>query len=63
MATFRLPNSTNPLEQLIRLQPFINGNYSINGYTEITFEVLERTSNLTLHMANIITLNDTITVS
>ncbi|XP_042891237.1 aminopeptidase N-like [Penaeus japonicus] len=58
----RLPRALKPLHYLVRLQPFINGNLSISGYVEVEMEVLEPTSNITLHMADIITKNDTIKV-
>ncbi|ROT77107.1 putative aminopeptidase N [Penaeus vannamei] len=58
----RLPGSLKPLHYLVKLQPFINGNFSIFGYMEVEMEVLEPTSNITLHMADIITKNDTIKV-
>ncbi|XP_027211487.2 aminopeptidase N [Penaeus vannamei] len=56
----RLPRALNPLRYLVKLQPFINGNFSILGYVEVEMEVLEPTSNITLHMADIITNNETI---
>ncbi|XP_027211538.2 aminopeptidase N [Penaeus vannamei] len=56
----RLPGSLKPLHYLVKLQPFINGNLSVFGYMEVEMEVLEPTSNITLHMADIITKNDTI---
>ncbi|XP_037773440.1 aminopeptidase N-like [Penaeus monodon] len=58
----RLPSSLKPLHYLVKLQPFINGNFSIFGYMEVEMEVLEPTSKITLHMADIITKNDTIKV-
>lgn len=48
---------------MMKLQPFIEGNFTINGYTEITFDVQETTRNVTLHINDISTLNDTIKVS
>ncbi|XP_042215803.1 aminopeptidase N-like isoform X2 [Homarus americanus] len=56
----RLPNTLKPLHYLVKLQPLINGNFSILGYVEVEMEVLEPTSNVTLHMADIITKNETI---
>ncbi|XP_037798461.1 aminopeptidase N-like [Penaeus monodon] len=56
----RLPGSLKPLHYLVKLQPFINGNFSIFGYVEVEMEVLEPTSQITLHMADIITKNDTV---
>ncbi|XP_037798491.1 aminopeptidase N-like isoform X2 [Penaeus monodon] len=58
----RLPRSLRPLHYVIKLQPFINGNFSILGYVEVEMEVLEPTYNITLHMADIITKNDTVKV-
>ncbi|XP_063587806.1 aminopeptidase N-like [Penaeus indicus] len=58
----RLPRALNPLHYLVKLQPLINGNFSILGYVEVEMEVLEPTSNITLHMADIITKNETITL-
>ncbi|XP_047471489.1 LOW QUALITY PROTEIN: aminopeptidase Ey-like [Penaeus chinensis] len=37
----RLPRSLKPLHYLVKLQPFINGNFSIIGYMEVEMEVLE----------------------
>lgn len=48
---------------MVKLQPFIYGNLSINGYLEVEMEVLEATSNITLHIDSIITKNDTVKVS
>ncbi|XP_050699391.1 aminopeptidase Ey-like isoform X2 [Eriocheir sinensis] len=56
----RLPRSLRPLHYLVKLQPLINGNLSILGYVEVEMEVLEATTNITLHIADIITHNDTI---
>ncbi|XP_063887273.1 aminopeptidase N-like isoform X2 [Scylla paramamosain] len=56
----RLPRALRPLHYLVRLQPLINGNFTILGYVEVEMEVLEATSNITLHIADIITHNDTV---
>ncbi|XP_047740791.1 aminopeptidase N [Hyalella azteca] len=56
----RLPKSIVPLKYVIRLQPLINGNFSIMGSVEITMKVLEPTQNVSLHMADIISKNETI---
>ncbi|KAK7075138.1 hypothetical protein SK128_009536 [Halocaridina rubra] len=56
----RLPTSLKPLHYVVRLQPFINGNFSIKGYVEIGMEVLETTNNITLHIYDIITHNETV---
>ncbi|XP_047471569.1 aminopeptidase N-like isoform X2 [Penaeus chinensis] len=58
----RLPPSLKPVRYLIRLQPFVNGNFSIFGFLEVEMEVLETTYNITLHMLDIITKNDTVKV-
>ena len=59
----RLPRALRPLHYLVRLQPLINGNFSILGYVEVEMEVLQATSNITLHIKDIITYNDTVKVS
>lgn len=46
---YRLPQALKPLHYNIKVQPFINGNYSVHGSVEIEFEVLEATSSITLH--------------
>ncbi|XP_076040625.1 aminopeptidase N-like isoform X3 [Oratosquilla oratoria] len=56
----RLPRSLKPLHYKVRLQPFINGNFTIFGYVEIEMEVLMPTNNITLHINTIKTKNDTI---
>lgn len=56
----RLPRSVKPLHYKVKLQPLINGNFSILGYVEVEVEVLEATSNVTLHIADIVTKNETI---
>ncbi|XP_047471486.1 aminopeptidase N-like [Penaeus chinensis] len=56
----RLPRTLKPLHYLVKLQPFINGNFSISGYVELEMEVLEPTSSIILHMADIITKNETV---
>ncbi|ROT77085.1 putative aminopeptidase N isoform X2 [Penaeus vannamei] len=61
--SIRLPSTLKPLHYLIKLQPFVNGNSSIVGYVEVEMEVLESTSNITLHMADILTKNDSVKVS
>jgi len=56
----RLPLSIEPLSYVVKLQPLINGNLSIMGYMEMTFNVIEPTSKISIHMADIVTYNDTI---
>ncbi|XP_047471492.1 aminopeptidase N-like [Penaeus chinensis] len=58
----RLPQSLRPLHYLIQLQPFINGNFSIIGYMKVEVEVLDTTSDIILHMLDIVTKNDTVKV-
>nr|XP_027223200.1 uncharacterized protein LOC113815307 [Penaeus vannamei] len=58
----QLPRSIKPLHYVVKLQPFINGNFSIVGYMEVEMEVLEPTSNITLHISDIITKNDTVKI-
>nr|XP_027223187.1 aminopeptidase N-like [Penaeus vannamei] len=58
----QLPRSIKPLHYVVKLQPFINGNFSIVGYMEVDMEVLKPTSNITLHISDIITKNDTVKV-
>ena len=58
----RLPRSISPIHYHIKLIPFVNGNLSVHGYTEMTFEVLEDTKNVTLHINGIITRNETVKV-
>ncbi|KAK3857882.1 hypothetical protein Pcinc_035893 [Petrolisthes cinctipes] len=62
MEWLRLPLSLKPLHYLVKLQPLINGNFSILGYVEVEVEVLEATTNFTLHIADIITNNNTVKV-
>ncbi|XP_018019816.1 aminopeptidase N [Hyalella azteca] len=59
-ADLRLPTSIKPVSYVLQLQPLINGNFSIYGYVEIVMEILEPTSNITLHIKDIITKNETI---
>ena len=49
---YRLPTSVKPHHYLVKLQPFINGNFSIKGYVEILIEALEPASNITVHVEN-----------
>ncbi|XP_071539736.1 aminopeptidase N-like isoform X8 [Panulirus ornatus] len=56
----RLPRALKPLHYMVKLQPFINGNFSIQGFVQVRMVALQATSNLTLHIADIITKNDTI---
>ncbi|XP_045589793.2 aminopeptidase N isoform X1 [Procambarus clarkii] len=55
----RLPRTLKPLHYLVRLQPFINGNFSIHGHVDVDLLVLEATRSVILHMTDIITLNHT----
>ncbi|KAF2365595.1 Peptidase M1 membrane alanine aminopeptidase N-terminal [Trinorchestia longiramus] len=56
----RLPTAIEPESYVLRLQPLINGNFTIFGSVEILLNVVEETSNVTLHIRDIITKNETI---
>ncbi|KAF2365600.1 ERAP1-like C-terminal domain, partial [Trinorchestia longiramus] len=56
----RLPTSIKPVSYVLELQPMINGNFTLYGYVEIVLDVIETTNNVTLHILDIITKNDTI---
>ncbi|XP_063887388.1 aminopeptidase N-like [Scylla paramamosain] len=58
----RLPASLRPFHYQLQLQPFIRGNFSINGYVQVEVEVVTETSVFTLHMADIITHNETVKI-
>nr|XP_053634367.1 aminopeptidase N-like [Cherax quadricarinatus] len=58
----RLPTSLRPLHYTLRLQPFINGNFSIHGAIDIRLEVLEPSDKIILNMADIITKNESVKV-
>lgn len=58
----RLPRSIKPLHYHVKLIPFVAGNFSIHGYSEMTFDVMEDTKNVTVHINGIITKNETIMV-
>ncbi|KAK7081103.1 hypothetical protein SK128_000833 [Halocaridina rubra] len=60
---WRLPTALKPIHYVVQLQPLINGNYSILGHVEIEMEVLEPTSNVTLHINSITTFDSTIMVA
>ncbi|XP_042880569.1 aminopeptidase N-like [Penaeus japonicus] len=45
----RLPGNMRPLHYVIKLQPFVNGNASVQGSMEVELEVLEPAENITLH--------------
>ncbi|XP_066970347.1 aminopeptidase N-like [Macrobrachium rosenbergii] len=60
---FRLPTSLTPTHYKVELKPFVNGNFSILGRVVVDIEVKIDTSNITIHMADIITFNDTIKVT
>ncbi|XP_068248686.1 aminopeptidase N-like isoform X2 [Palaemon carinicauda] len=53
-----LPKTLKPLHYNVWLQPFINGNFSIEGKVAIDFEVLLPTYYIILHMTDIITKNE-----
>lgn len=56
----RLPRSLMPLRYVVKLQPFVNGNFTILGSVEVEMEVMESTKNITLHIAAITTKNQTV---
>ncbi|KAG7153834.1 Aminopeptidase N-like 2 [Homarus americanus] len=58
----RLPPSLRPIHYTIRLQPFINGNFSIHGSVDIHLQVLQPTDRVVLNMADIITRNESVSV-
>ncbi|KAK8396295.1 hypothetical protein O3P69_005380 [Scylla paramamosain] len=60
--SFRLPKTLQPTEYQVRLQPFVNGNYSIAGHVQVEMLVVQATSNITIHLADIVTHNETIQV-
>ncbi|XP_064118220.1 aminopeptidase N-like isoform X2 [Macrobrachium nipponense] len=53
-----LPKTLKPIHYNVWLQPFINGNFSIEGKVAIDFEVLQPTYYVILHMTDIITKNE-----
>ncbi|KAK8728890.1 hypothetical protein OTU49_008846 [Cherax quadricarinatus] len=55
----RLLKTLKPLHYQVRLQPFINGNFSIHGHVKVDFLVLTATHYVVLHMADIVSLNHT----
>ncbi|KAG7172393.1 Aminopeptidase N-like 8 [Homarus americanus] len=57
---YLLPRVMKPLHYDIYVQPFINGNYSINGSMAVDMVVLQPTSNITLHASNMKITKDTI---
>ncbi|CAL4078622.1 unnamed protein product, partial [Meganyctiphanes norvegica] len=56
----RLPRALIPHHYKVRLQPFINGDYTIKGLIGIVMECKEPANNVSLHIADIITKNETI---
>ena len=62
VTNIRLPTSIIPYHYEIRLQPFIHGDLSIEGGVKILFDVVHPTDNITVHIADIVTHNDTIKV-
>ncbi|KAF2365601.1 ERAP1-like C-terminal domain, partial [Trinorchestia longiramus] len=56
----RLPTAIAPVSYVLRLQPLVSGNFTIFGSVEILLDVLEATDNITLHIQDIVTKNDTI---
>ncbi|XP_050685905.1 aminopeptidase N-like isoform X1 [Eriocheir sinensis] len=62
-SSFRLPDTLKPLAYQVKLQPFINGNFTIDGYVFLEMQVVKPTSVITLHIVDIITHNDTVKVT
>nr|XP_045613537.1 aminopeptidase N-like [Procambarus clarkii] len=58
----RLPKTLFPVHYTIRLQPFINGNFSIHGSIDIRLKVQNATDKVVLNMADIVTRNESVTV-
>ncbi|KAF2365596.1 Peptidase M1 membrane alanine aminopeptidase N-terminal [Trinorchestia longiramus] len=58
----RLPRSIHPISYELWLQPLIYGNLSIIGAVKIVMNVTIPTSNVTLHINDIITKNETVTI-
>lgn len=51
---YRLPGDLLPSSYVIRLLPFIEeGNFTTDGYVEITFNVVQDTNNITLNSLDI----------
>ena len=62
ISDIRLPASIIPYHYEVRLQPFIHGDLSIEGSVKILFDVAHPTDNITVHIADIVTHNDTVKV-
>ncbi|XP_063599467.1 aminopeptidase N-like [Penaeus indicus] len=62
-AGFRLPTALKPVHYEVRLQPFLNGNFSVLGHVDIELTALTKASNITLHVADIDIQQDTIMVT
>ncbi|CAL4065712.1 unnamed protein product [Meganyctiphanes norvegica] len=58
----RLPTALTPNHYKLKLQPFINGNFSVLGYVELEFEVREPTDSIMLHMLDTDIVNKTVKV-
>ncbi|KAL7640964.1 UNVERIFIED_CONTAM: hypothetical protein RMT77_008101 [Armadillidium vulgare] len=58
----RLPKNIKPLLYYVRLRPYIYGNFTFDGHVQMTFEALQDTMNVTLHIYDIITKNETIKI-
>ncbi|XP_071548243.1 aminopeptidase N-like isoform X2 [Panulirus ornatus] len=54
-----LPKNLVPIHYEVRLQPFINGNFSVHGRVHVQFRVLEPTHHIVMHMADMLTHNHT----
>ncbi|KAK4304350.1 hypothetical protein Pmani_023699 [Petrolisthes manimaculis] len=59
----RLPRSLIPLSYVVKLQPYVNGNFKIVGSVEVEMKVMEETDKVTLHITAIKTKNHTVKVT
>ncbi|CAL4093881.1 unnamed protein product, partial [Meganyctiphanes norvegica] len=56
----RLSGSLIPYHYVVHLRPWLSGDFKIEGYVEIYMECVNQTTEVSIHMADIITHNDTI---
>ena len=63
MTDVRLPRHLVPVKYTLSLIPFIiPDNFSIKGYVEVEMEAVEKGGNITLHVADMDIMNDTVIV-
>lgn len=60
---FRLPTALKPTHYVVRLQPFLSGNFSVLGHVDLELTALTEASNITLHVADIDIQLDSIRVA